>query len=335
MTEIREDPLSGRKVIVAYERSKRPHVPALKIAEEVTEEDLGQCPFCEGKENDTPPEVYTYSKKGRHPDTPGWKVRVVPNKYPAFQKEDGKVVEEGLFKHRPAIGVHEVIIHSTDHYKNFGELSDDQIGFVLQTMRHRMFELCQIPGIEHVSIIVNHKPEAGASISHPHSQILAAPIVPPAIEKETTNFDNYSKSTYGKCLLCSVIEEEKKISERVFLETEKFITIAPYASRLPYELLVAPKTHLGHLWHSTDDEMNDLAQVFSKIFSTYFNKLNNPPYNLLLHSAPCSGNNVYHWHMEVIPRITLIAGFELASGMMINIISPEQAVTFLLNDKVV
>lgn len=308
-------------------------MPALKPGEKVIEEDLTQCPFCEGKESDTPPEVYTYAKKGRHPNTPDWQVRVVPNKYPAFQRCDGQVVVEGLFKHRPAVGVHEVIIHSTDHYKNFGGLSHNQTSLVLQAMRHRMFELCQNSNVKHISIIVNHKPEAGASISHPHSQVLAVPIIPPIIEKEMTNFANYSKSTKGKCLLCSIIEEEKKINERVFFESEKFIIIAPYASRLPYELLVTPKAHLGHFWHTTDDELNDLAKVISKAFGTYFKKLKNPPYNLMIHSAPCGSNDIYHWHIEIIPRITLIAGFEFASDMMINIVAPEHAVFFLVDGK--
>lgn len=327
MPEIRKDLLSGRKVVVATERSKRPHKLMFEL--KGGHDDVSDCPFCDGHEEMTPPEVFSIGRKENKPDTPGWKVRVVPNKYPAFSKEDGPTIEKGFFQRSPAIGEHEVIIHSKDHFKNFGELEEGQISDIFAAMRQRMTELCTHEYIKHVSIIVNHRPEAGASLPHPHSQIFAAPIVPPVIDKELRQFKDYADKNNGDCLLCSQMKAEKKEGLRVFNESENFITVAPYASRFPYEMLVVPRKHKSNFLEITDEENGDLSKSISMIFRAYYNKLQNPPYNLLLHSAPCSETGIYHWHIETVPRINLIAGFELASGMMINIVAPEHAVTFL------
>lgn len=327
MPEIRKDILSGRKVIVATERSKRPYKLMFEL--KAGHDDISDCPFCEGHEGMTPPEVYACGRNSAEPDTPGWKVRVVPNKFPAFSKEDGPTIEEGFFQRSPAIGEHEVIIHSKDHFKNFGEFEEGQIADIFYTMKRRMAELCTHDYIKHISIIVNHRPEAGASLPHPHSQIFASPIVPPVIDKELRQFKGYADDNNGDCLLCSQMKAEKKENIRVFDENENFITVAPYASRFPYEMLVVPRRHKSNFSEITDEENGDLAKSISLVFRTYYKKLNDPPYNMLLHSAPCVETGIYHWHIETIPRINLIAGFELASGMMINIIAPEHAVTFL------
>lgn len=324
LPEIRRDPLSGRMVVVATERRKRPHQLVFRAVAQKTEQ---ACPFCEGNEELTPPEKLAYRKNGI-PNGEGWTVRVFDNKFPAFVQEEGESDLSGLFQHVPAKGFHEVVVFSTHHDKSLGQLPFDNLVLVLKAIQERLKTLCAEPEVKDVVAIVNHRPEAGASLPHPHAQIFATPIITPLVAHETSNLKSYKEET-GRCLICDLAQEEAKKDKRVILHKNGFLSLSPYASRLPFETMIIPMAHSSNYEEIGEPEMNGLAEHISTILGLYINKLNDPPYNLVIHNKPCNIKGDYHWHVEIVPRITMLAGFEIASAMTINIVSPEFATKFL------
>jgi UDPglucose--hexose-1-phosphate uridylyltransferase len=328
MPELRKNILNGKWVVVAIERGKRPRQLVYRSYKE--ENDM-VCPFCDGNEKMTPPEVLAY-RDIEAPNSGNWKVRVVPNKFPAFTTEENAKhkKQSRLFLSRPALGVHEVIVHSPDHKASLAKLSHNQIELVIKAMQERTGELCIDEAIEHVSLITNHRTESGASLPHPHSQLFAGSIVPDIINNELANFKDYRLKN-NSCLVCDVIGEEIQVQERIVFDGEGFLVLSPYAARLPFELWILPKEHNSRFETIGDYERACLASALKLTLGTLSQKLNDPPYNLIVHTAPCKleDNRKYHWHIELVPRLTFIAGFELASDMTINIVSPETAAKFL------
>ena len=327
MSELRKDPVTERWVIVSTERGRRPSdFPA-----EPKKNKGGFCPFDAGNEDKTPPEIMAFRPEGSPRNGPGWRLRVVPNKFPALRVE-GDLNREGigLYDKMGGIGAHEVIIETPNHDETLATLSPKNFEEVLWAYRDRMLDLRRDPRLRYVMIFKNHGDAAGASLEHPHSQLIALPIVPHLISEEMAgarSYYNYKE----RCIFCDIVRQERQQGDRVVLENSDFLVIAPFASFAPFETLILPKRHNPFFEENQVHEIESLASIFSETLRRLEKALNNPPYNFTLHTAPFTERNLdyYHWHFEIIPKLTKLAGFELGSGFFINPTPPEEAAKFL------
>ncbi len=334
MPELRKDPIIDNWVIISTERSKRP----LDFKVKAEEKRKDNCVFCKGNEHKTPPEKFAFREKGTLKDNPGWKVRVIANKYPALKME-GKAAREkvGLFEKMDGIGVHEVIIETPYHHEDLNSLSITNIILILKTYRQRYLSIFEDKRIKYILIFKNYGIDGGASLEHSHSQLIATTIIPKRIEEELKGSRKYFSSV-KRCIFCDYINQEIQYKDRVIEETEKYIALSPFAARFPFETWILPKYHSAYYEEINDDEIFDLAKMMKEILFRIKNKLNNPPYNFIIHTAPSKKSSTkewpdldkkYHWHIEIIPRLTKIAGFEWGTGFYINPTSPEQAAKIL------
>lgn len=332
MPELRKDPILGRWVIISTERGRRPS----DFGKEPEENKSKTCPFCPGNEHLTPPEIISYRKAGTLKDTPGWWVRVVPNKYPALIIE-GKVHRqgEGMYDKMDGIGAHEVIIESPDHHRELQELDDKNAEDVFWMYRDRIMDLKKDPRFEYIIIFKNKGSSAGASLSHPHSQLIATPMVPVRVTQEIEGGKKYYDFK-ERCVFCDIIDQEISDGVRIVAENESFIAFCPYASRFPFEICVIPKEHDSQFEDIHKHEVTNLAKLVKTTLSKLNQTLENPPFNFLLHTSPIRQPNLiyYHWHIEIIPKLTKVAGFEWATGFYINPTAPEVAARFLRETEV-
>jgi UDPglucose--hexose-1-phosphate uridylyltransferase len=328
MPELRRDPVLGRWIIISQERSKRPTDFIVEKAE-VTG---GFCPLCPGNESTTPPEVYSFRHdRNNFPDSPGWQVRVVPNKYPALVIEGDIDKEgEGLYDKMNGIGAHEVIIESPHHDEKFAYLSQHDMSLVFQAYRNRIQDLLMDKRFQYVMIFKNHGRAAGASLEHSHSQLIALPILPRMIVSEldgALSYYNYKE----RCIFCDIVRQEIKGKTRVVCQNDDFISITPFAPRTPFEMWVLPKNHTSSFRKQDDSSLRSLAEVFSESLRRLDRCIPNVPYNFVLHTQPLRSDSLeyFHWHFEIVPKLTSIAGFEWGSGFYINPMPPEEAALFL------
>ncbi len=327
MPELRKDPIIGRWVIIATERGKRPH--DFVVEEEVVKG--GFCPFCPGNEHTTPPEIFAYRKPGTEPNTAGWDLRVVNNKFPALVlKGEPDRQGEGMFDKMNGIGTHEVIIESPDHRLNLGTLPVDHFVLVLKAYRERIRSLGEDPRMRYVLVFKNQGRAAGASLEHSHSQLISLPIVPELVMEEL----NGSKFYYNwkeRCVFCDMIRQELQQRVRVVLENDEFVALCPFAPRAPFEVWILPKAHHSSYVDMRGESVTLLAEIFSATLQRLDKSLGKAPYNFILHTAPVREPNIphYHWHFEIMPKLTLMAGFEWGSGFFINPTPPEDAATYL------
>ncbi|MBC8499302.1 MAG: galactose-1-phosphate uridylyltransferase [Candidatus Atribacteria bacterium] len=334
MTELRKDPIIDNWVIISTERGRRPLDYTIKT--EGKKKD--SCVFCEGNEGETPPEVFAFRKKGTTENKPGWKVRVIPNKYPALQMEEKGiiVVGAGMLKKMDGLGVHEVIIETPHHQKDFDDLSVDNIVLILKTYRERYLYLSKDKRIKYILIFKNYGIDGGASLEHPHSQLIATPIIPQRIKEELNGGKEYFNHN-GRCIFCDYIKQEIESKDRLIRETEKFVVISPFAARFPFEIWILPKYHSAYYEKINNDDILSLARIMKETLFKIKKKLNNPSYNFVIHTATSKEfsareqdlDKKYHWHIEIIPRLTKIAGFEWGTGFYINTTSPEEAARIL------
>lgn len=331
MSELRKDPIMKRWVIVASERSLKPY--DFPSEGEVA---TYPCAFCPGQERLTPPEVFSFRKENTGPDQPGWTVRVIPNKFPAVQASDFFYhADSGLFEKMAGVGVHEVIIETPEHYSDLADLPVQHIEKILHTFCQRMEAAEKDPKLKYCLIFKNQGKEAGASIQHPHSQLIAIPVVPKRVEEELEGAREYF---YRKksCVFCDLIREEMARAERVILVNSDFLVCIPYAARFPYEIWILPIRHTSSFLTVSLEEIRSLSLVLKKILQAIKVGLDRAPFNFILHVAPFSrsGENYeayYHWHIEILPALTKIAGFEWGSGFYINPVIPEEAAQNLKN----
>ncbi|MCL5270812.1 MAG: galactose-1-phosphate uridylyltransferase [bacterium] len=327
MPEFRKDPVTGRWVIIATERAKR---PAAFVIEKSTRRE-GFCPFCAGNESHTPPEVLAYRPQGSQHNSPDWWLRVVPNKFPALvSNEPVKRSGDGMYDRINGMGVHEVVIETPDHNAHVGEMDPHQVEEIIWAYRDRTIEMRKDPRLEYVMIFKNHLREAGASLEHPHSQIIAMPIIPKRVQEELDGAQRYFDYK-ERCVYCDMISQEKKDGARVVAESEHFIAFLPYASRFPFECWILPKEHDSFFHDIQKNEVVDLAKVLRETMARLKESLDDPPFNWMLHTTPLrEGTNAYyHWHMEIIPKLTRQAGFEWGTGFYINPYAPEDACKLL------
>jgi UDPglucose--hexose-1-phosphate uridylyltransferase len=327
--ELRKDPVTGRWVIIATERSKRPSdYTTLRV-----DPRPGVCPFCAGNESLTPEQVLVYSRDDNNPKTADWWVRVVPNKYPALSHE-GEATRrgDGLYDLINGVGAHEVIIETPDHATPMAALPVEHIREVLWAYRERLIAHSKDPRIGYVLIFKNHGPAAGASLDHPHTQLIATPIVPVRVKSELEGADKYYKYKERNVFLDMITQEERK-PRRIVEETEHFIAFEPFASRFPFETWILPRRHQPLFQMATEDEVMDLAGILKWTLGRIYNALEDPPFNFMLHVAPPGWGESpsYQWHLEIIPKLTTVAGFEWGSGFYINPTDPEDACRHLRN----
>ena len=332
MPELRQNPATKQWVIIATERAKRPE-DYLKHSEEEEHPDYSEsCPFCPGNEAMTPPEEFAYRISGTKPNTEGWWVRVIPNKFAALVPDGdlSRIRENGFFRRMSGVGKHEVVIESPLHNATIGTMDTGQVEEILLIYRDRFNELSQEPRFQYVKIFRNHGRLAGTSLIHPHSQVIAAPFVPHHIRHRLEEAMRYYDD-YGDCVFCRMLEEEVLREKRVVLETEEFVAFEPFASSVPFETWIMPKKHAATYGSISVDDAKRLAEVLSRTMRRMYVGLDDPDYNYMIQTAPFKeeNENWYHWFVQIIPRLTMIAGFELGSQVFINTTPPEEAADFL------
>lgn len=338
MPELRHDPIQRRWIIIATERASRPtdfsHAKAT-----VTQVNFD--PFAPGNEDKTPPEVFAYRDAGTAPNTPGWNVRVVPNKFPAL-KIEGELDREGvgLYDKMNGIGAHEVIIESPELGESIATMKVDQVLLMLRSYRERLNDLMKDRRFRYVLLFKNHGSEAGASLAHPHTQIIATPITPKTVALELESAKNYYY-VKERCIFCDLIKQELEDGSRIVLANEHFVVYCPYASRFPFEMMLLPRRHNHDFGASSDDVLAAMASSLKEALLRLQIALEDPPYNFMLHTSPNAGAGArrprywdtvefdWHWHLEIIPRVTKTAGFEWGTGFYINPVPPENAAKFL------
>jgi UDPglucose--hexose-1-phosphate uridylyltransferase len=327
MSELRKDPVTGRWVIISTERRKRPsdfRLESVHIAPDAS------CPFCEGHEQMTPRELLAH-RNGTAANGPGWKLRVVPNQFPVLRVEGTLDRQgEGLFDKMNGVGAHEVIIETPRHEDTLATMSDSAIEDVLWAFRERVQDLKRDQRFRYIIVFKNHGAAAGASLDHSHSQIIALPIVPREVRDEV---DGARAHYQGKerCVFCDIVRQELGDRRRVIEENADMVALAPYAPRFPFETWILPRRHQSHFEDAPRHEYASLARLLGDILRRMNKALRNPPYNLLIHSAPVPepATEYYHWHVEIIPKLTKVAGFEWATGFYLNPTAPEEAAEVL------
>jgi len=327
MPELRKDPIIGRWVIIATERAKRPSA-YLTRGEKKKE---GFCPFCPGNEKHTPPEVLSYRPEGTKKNSEGWWLRVVPNKFPALQVEgEAKRMGVGMFDKMNGIGAHEVIIETPDHNVSIADMPVKHVEEVIWAYRDRSIELRKDKRFRYILIFKNHGREAGASLDHPHSQLIALPIVPKRVQEEVAGAEKYFEYK-ERCVFCDIINQELGDNLRIVAENDTFLSFLPFASRFPFETWIIPKEHDIYFNDIQKNGVIDLARILKTTLRKIKYTLNDPPYNYLIHTTPyeTGSTSYYHWHIEIIPKLTSVAGFEWGTGFYINPTPPEDAARYL------
>ncbi|MBC7361273.1 MAG: galactose-1-phosphate uridylyltransferase [Candidatus Aminicenantes bacterium] len=343
MPELRKDIVTGRWVIISTERSKRPDDFRPTEMAEIKKESLTFCPFCPGNEVKTPPEVFSVRESHSAPDQPGWKIRVVPNKFPALQPGPPPPKKSrGVYQWMEGVGVHEVIIETPDHNQEMAELPVDHLAEIIRVYRSRTIAIEEQYHHQYVQIFKNKGKEAGASLSHPHSQIIATPIVPKRIKEEIYGAERLYRNHFRECAFCRMLKEELTSSERLIYQNERFVVLAPFASRFPFEMAILPLEHSAFFREITDEDSLHLAKALKQALSRLKSQLIDPAFNLVLHHAPNPQvsdkawpgiYSYYHWHLELLPILTKVAGFELGTGFYINPVPPEVAADYLRKDE--
>lgn len=328
MSELRKDPVTGRWVIISTERRKR---PGDFLLESVKPTSNASCPFCAGHEQMTPKELVAYGRNGSGPDTPGWSLRVIPNQYPVLRVEGTLDREgEGLFDKMNGIGAHEVIIESPRHDATLATLDEAEVEQVLWACRERVHDLKKDRRFRYMIIFKNHGAAAGASLDHSCTQLIALPIVPREVRDEVDGARTHYM-TKERCVFCDILRQETADRRRLIAENADMVAVAPYASRFPFETWILPRRHQACFEDAPRHEYASLARMLGDILRRMNKTLRMPPYNLLIHSAPVAeeAGDYYHWHVEIIPKLTKVAGFEWATGFYLNPTSPEEAAEVL------
>ena len=328
MNELRRDPVTGRWIIVLSD--KIPKFSDFKVEPHV--KNNANCPFCWGKESETPAEIIAHRKYGP-PNSPNWTVRVVPNKFPAL-KIEGDLDREGIgvFDMMNGVGAHEVMIDTPDHFRDMGSLSHVETEEAVWAYLARSIDLKRDKRFKYILIFKNYGKSAGASLEHPHSQLIALPIVPKRVHEEIEGAAKYYEYK-ERCVFCDMIREEKEEKDRIIYEDEKFLAFCPYVSRFTYEVWILPKRHQSDFSNVDRDCVPCFARALRDSLARIKTLLSDPPYNFIIHTSPINGHERedYHWHVEIMPKLSKVAGFEWGSGFYINPVPPDIAAKNLLS----
>ncbi len=331
MSELRQDATTYDWIIIAKERAKRPDDFKRKTAPVEVPAHDPKCPFCVGNENLTPEITAVFNEDG------AWKIRAVPNKFPALTPEGDMVrAEWKFFRKTHGYGRHEIIIETPLHNETIPFMADGHVENLIRMYRDRYIAFKKDPKIKVIIIFKNHGRDAGTSLEHPHTQIVASPIVPPHIRRKYEVATQYYDNT-GRSLHFDIQKAELEEGRRIVASTKHFTVIHPFASRYPFETWIMPKEHKPSFGHITEDEITDLARVLKEVLMKMYLSLDNPDYNFVINTAPTDDEHksYYLWHLQIIPRLTQVAGFELGSGIFINVTIPEETAAFMKDFRIV
>ena len=327
MSELRRDPVTGRWTIIDIHEPSGPDT--FEIEQDVPS--AGPCPFCPGNESMTPPEIYAMRPQGKNANDSGWQLRVVPNKFPAL-KIEGSLTRRGIgiFDQCHGVGAHEVIIETQTHNRQMADYSTEEMEQVLKAYRLRSLDLRGDKRLKYSLIFKNVGSPAGATLSHAHSQLIALPIVPKRVQEELTGAERYFEFR-ERCVFCDMLYQELQDDERIVCENRSFAAYCPFVSRFPFEMWILPKEHLVDFAGITAEGISDLARLLKEALQRVRTALSNPSYNFMIHTAPIEprARDAFHWHIELIPSLTKVAGFEWGTGFYINPTPPELAAQVL------
>ncbi len=327
ISELRQDLVTGDWVVIATNRAKRPDDFALQKREIIEDDPEKPCVFCNPEETGQEEDTLIYNTENGD-----WSLRVFPNKFPAFHRT-GEInhFEEGPHFGMDGAGYHEIIV-TRDHKKQIAQMNEAEVAEILDAYQERYVDLMNKKSVNYIEIFHNHGKEAGASINHPHSQLVAIPVISPYIKLELDGAEEYHRFNKD-CVYCTIAEWEAENQTRVIFENEEFIAFCPFASRSSFEIWVVPKKHKPYFERISGKEKLQGAQALQAAIGKIYKALDDPAYNFYIHTAPCDGRDYphYHWHIEIIPRTSIWAGFELSTGIEVSSIEPEKAAEFLKN----
>jgi UDPglucose--hexose-1-phosphate uridylyltransferase len=333
-SELRLDMVSNDWVVIATGRARRPETFKQR-KREIKEIPGEKCAFCQISSQKDPTLIFSQGKrfvfKGWKSVPKDWTIIVIPNKYPAFfpyPKLDKKI-EGGLYQKMNAAGFHEVVI-TRSHKKHMGKFSIKELKEVFDAYQARYLDLVGKKFVNHIFIFHNHGPSAGASIAHPHSQIITTPLIDADLQNALSRSRNYLKMN-NECVYCRMNKWEMKFKKRIIFENKKFIAVCPFASKTAFQVIISPKKHLAYFERITEEEKWELSEAFKAALGKLHKGLNDPDYNFYLHTAPCDGGDYdyYHWHWTILPKTSTWAGFEIEARMEISTIEPEKAAAYL------
>ncbi len=333
-SELRLDLVNKDWVVIATGRARRPE--AFKQEKKGKKESSHQdCPFCSFQNREEPTLIFSRGKelpfKSWQELPRDWTIIVIPNKYPAFipHPDLDKTVEGELYQKMNAVGFHEVVI-TRDHKKQMAQFLTEEVKEVIDAYQKRYLQLMPKKFVNHISIFHNHGFTAGASIAHPHSQIITTPLVDADLNNALLNARAYFREK-GKCVYCQMSECEEKVKKRIVFENKEFLVVCPFASKTAFQVIISPKKHLSYFEKISEKEKWAFAEALRTALNKIYKGLNNPDYNFYLHTAPCDGrkHNYYHWHWTILPKTSTWAGFEIGTRMEISTIEPEKAAEYL------
>jgi UDPglucose--hexose-1-phosphate uridylyltransferase len=333
MSELRRDPIGGRWIIVDTDHPNKPQDYEYEPASWKTG---GTCPFCYGNESLTPPEISSVRDPHTHPNTSGWQVRAVPNKFPALQIE-GLIDRRGLgiYDMSNGIGAHEVIIETPYHNKDIPDLLESEVENIISMYCQRALDLAKDKRFKYLLIFKNYGPAAGASLEHPHTQLIALPMVPKNVKEEIDGARNYFEYR-ERCIFCDMIRQEIDDKERTISENKYFISFCPFVSRFPFEIWITPKKHVACFCQTSPEEVSALASILKDVVTRTKKLFTELSYNFIIHSIPVNSDanpEGYHWHLEFMPKLTRVAGFEWGTGFYVVPTPPEIAARLLREEK--
>jgi len=328
ISELRQDLVTGDWVVIATGRAKRPKEFSEHKRQKMKEDPKKPCFFCFPEETGQEKDVLIYQDSEG-----GWTLRVIPNKYPAFSR-GGRVkhAEEGPYFMMDGVGYHEIIV-TRDHEKQIAELDTYKVAEIFDAYQDRYISLMNKKSVNFIEIFHNHGVEAGASITHPHSQLVAVPVISPYINLELNGAEDYWRAN-KKCVYCTMVEWEMEHKKRVVFENDEFLVFCPFASRMAFETWVIPKKHKPYFERTSVESKVKAGEALQVAISKIFKGLNDPAYNFYIHTSPCDGKDYphYHWHIEIIPHTSTWAGLEMATGIEISTIRPEDSAEYLRNE---
>lgn len=322
VSQLRQDLVSGDWVVIALLRGKRPHAFFGKPAS--MKQPKSQCPFEHIVENETPLVRYDYRAAKK-----GWSVVVIPNKFPAFvHGVCGAPIHDGPYRMMEGVGFHELFV-MRDHSRFIPDWTAEEVENLFRAYRARYRAVSKDACVAYASVFHNHGREAGASLAHPHSQMIALPVIPPDVSRSIRGSERYFHE-HGTCVHCEIIQHELREKKRVVAQNERFVLVAPYASKIGFELRIFPKIHQPSFGMLQDDDVPMIADMLKKGLAKLRAGLNDPAYNYFIHTAPDGEAHAhYHWHIEIVPKTSIWAGFEIGTGIEISSIAPEDAARYL------
>lgn len=327
MPQFRKRPLVDEWVIIAPERAQRPR--QLGLSDITTEDQF--CPFCPANAGVTPPTIESWDSPSF--DDEPWGIRAIPNKFPALRVEEQlSNGSDPLYHIRGGVGAHEVIIESPQHQSRWRDLPDGHLGHVFEAWRQRMVDLRGDQRLRCAVVFKNHGARAGATLDHVHSQLIALPLIPRRLQAELDGARDYFEEQ-DRCALCDMIERERRSGQRLIAKNDAAVAIAPFGSRIPFEVWILPTRHQGDFMAANTSQLTEVANLTTQILSLWDRAIGPVAYNLVLHCLPfdLAGEPYYHWHLEMLPRTGQVAGFEWASDVFINATPSEVAARHLRN----